>query len=227
MKDISQTAGPAALCAVDLADMVDKTPEAILRWADRNGHGKYGRNDPLPAVVVQNYLPTGQAPLPSPPKPPPPRYNTDKPAKKKVRTWTRPGLPSRLDVINAVEIGLIFVGLWRLYELPGLCLAVMLSLFIWNAQTVAKKPELREANENGLTVVGWIAAATFVLHFITFWSAMPVISIPAHVTGEDAQRTWRVLISAAQGTAAFLPAVFVSYLSYSAVLTTYKIARKK
>ena len=120
----------------------------------------------------------------------------------------------KFDLINLLDIGLIFWGLWLLYGFPGLLLAIMVCLFLLEAQATAKKPDLRQSNYSTLNVVGWMCVASFFLHFITFWNATPM-----EFNMDTLEGVFKVLIAG-------IPAAFISVLSYKSVETTNKKAKE-
>lgn len=140
------------------------------------------------------------------------------PKKTPVISISKKWLPSELDVINYVEMGLISLGLWRLYGIPGAVLSVMMCLFIWKAQKIAKDPELRQSGEDSLNVVGLICFITFFLHFMTFWNATGDMN---YSLDKDTQETYIFWIHI---FVSLFPAMFISILSFRAVRTTHKIA---
>lgn len=121
---------------------------------------------------------------------------------------------SEFDLINGLDMALIVIGLSRLYEWPGAILAAMCCLFLVKTQRLAKRREIEAANERTIEVVFWMCFASFALHCITFWNALPI----AHANSGYDGMLWVHLFAAAA------PALFVSYLSYNSVIATRKIA---
>ncbi|MEL6660280.1 MAG: hypothetical protein AAFP77_29475 [Bacteroidota bacterium] len=148
----------------------------------------------------------------------------------KAKTKARPSLWRRLkldllDFNNIIEMGLVVYGLTILYQWAGVFLATMVCITLWKAQMTAKNPKLRDANERSIEVVKWMSIASFFLHFITFWNAWPIeIPVEATANGKELQE---VVWWTAKVAAAFIPATFVSALSFNSVLTTYKLHRQK
>lgn len=126
-----------------------------------------------------------------------------------------------LSVINAIDISLIFIGLWRLYALPGIALAIMVSLYFVKAQIIARNADLRQSNYNAIQVVGWMCTTAFVLHTITFWNAMQFTWVAIDGSGAGIAR------NAVKVFSAIGPAAFVSILAFKAVETEWKISKEK
>lgn len=219
--------------ASSLSDHIDVDAPSIVRQANRmNTRDKFKGLDlsvasidaPLHQKVVEYYLKKyssdasanrGTSSKADAPKTKP---NTKKPFWKRLRI-------DLLDFNNIIEMGLVFYGLTILYEWAGAFLGLMVCLTLWKAQMTAKNPKLKDANERSIEVVKWMSIASFFLHYITFWNAWPIeIPSEAAAKGNELQK---VLWWTAKVSAAFIPAAFVSVLSFNSVLTTYKLHRQK
>lgn len=126
-----------------------------------------------------------------------------------------PDMPS---LINILDILLINVGLFRLFEYPGLFLGAMATLYLIKAQQNAKRFELRNSNRNALKTILHVSLASFLLHLVTFYNAQEPIYIPIK---DELNIDWLRLI------VAVLPAVFVSVFSYKAVEMTVTVSKEE
>jgi hypothetical protein len=130
------------------------------------------------------------------------------------------------DAINYVDMLLVFIGMWRLFEVPGIAGALIICLFLMKSQGIAKNPDLRDANENAIAIVGLICFVTFFLHFVTFWQASSWIDFGLVPEGgtKAAIDTGKKLELYAHIAVSAMPSMFVSILNFQAINTTHKMA---
>lgn len=164
-------------------------------------------------------------PKPRPQQAPRPKVSTRNFGKPDTRKWVNTE-NWELDLINFLDMGLVVIGLYLLYNIPGVVLAVMVCLFLYKAQSIAKNPKLKAANRNALAVVLGVCVASFFLHVITFWNTFPVKWETVN-SGKNNLEVWQLWTNAAKIAGAVIPALFVSILSYKSVETTSKVAKEE
>ena len=164
-------------------------------------------------------------PKPRPQQAARPKVSTRNLGKPDTRKWVNTE-NWELDIINFLDMGLVVIGLYLLYNIPGVVLAVMVCLFLYKAQGIAKNPKLKTANRNALSVVLGVCVASFFLHVITFWNTFPVEWETVN-PGRKNLEVWQLWTNAAKIAGAVIPALFVSILSYKSVETTSKVAKEE
>ncbi|MCA9750367.1 MAG: hypothetical protein KC414_14755 [Romboutsia sp.] len=149
---------------------------------------------------------------------------TDKHTEDIQRTYIQSAIntiiPVFLDLVNIIELVLIFIGLNRFFGYTGVVLAVLVSLYMLYAQQKVKTASLNSSNRNALQIVGAICFASFFLHVGTFWtSSQDFVFIHTDIQNVQLYNTY---IHLAISIAA---ALFVSILSFQSVKTAYLAAK--
>lgn len=146
-----------------------------------------------------------------------PQVNPELPTGKTNLTKLIDRLPSRLSVINYLEIALVGIGLQRLFGYSGIILGIMVCLYLLTALENATNPKLRSTNNNALQVVLWLCIASFFLHVVTFYNEGTSIE---EITDTNPIAYIRLAV-------AMIPAGLVSVLSYQAIQLTVESTQEK